>query len=251
MKDKKKRPNNSLFRAVFRLCGVMFLIVWGLLPILFGRLFSQKDIWWAAKKRQRIAQNLIRFLNIHLIQTGKITVGNYLYVGNHRSYLDPIAVACFIPFVPIAKAEVARWPIIGWGIRLSGVFFVKRESRDSRIQARQSLKHALLRGWGVLVYPEGTTAAVGMTLPFRPGTFAVAADVQKPIVPIAIEYDQVKAAFVGRDTFMSHFIKCFSTPNLTIKIHFFDPIEPFGQPPEVLQHQAKMSIDSWLATPSV
>jgi lyso-ornithine lipid O-acyltransferase len=83
----------------------------------------------------------------------------------------------------------------------------------------------LKSGQSVLVYPEGTTAAVGTTLPFKIGTFAIAAEENIPIVPIALEYADSSAAFVDDDLFLPHFLRVFSKKYTFIKIHFFEPIE--------------------------
>lgn len=211
-------------RACYRLAGMVCIIVSGLVPVIWGRLFSGKDLWWAVQKRQKIALRLLRFLAIRVEMSGEPVIGNYLYVSNHQSYVDPVCIAKWIPFVPIAKAEVSSWPLIGWGARMTGIFYVKREQAASRSLARDALHQLLRNGGAGLVFPEGTTSAAWKTLPFREGAFHVAASAQKNIVPMAIAYLDDTHAWTGDDGFIPHFLRVFAQPEMRVKLHFFAPV---------------------------
>jgi lyso-ornithine lipid O-acyltransferase len=234
----------SLLRGYYRLLGIAFIIIGHLIPVLVGRAFFKKDVWWAVKRRQLIARDLVRFLNIRIEQTGTPSVGNFLYVSNHRSYIDPVCKALWIPFVPIAKAEVGKWPVIGWGARMTGVFYVKRADKSSRNSTREAARELLKSGQSVLVYPEGTTAAIGTTLPFRIGTFAIAVEENIAVAPIAIEYADSQAAFVGDDLFVPHFLRVFSKKQTFIKLHFFPPMQESNA--EKLAEKTQYLIDNQL-----
>jgi 1-acyl-sn-glycerol-3-phosphate acyltransferase len=232
-------------RGVFRLIGIAVIIIGHLLPIVIGRFLFKKDMWWAVMRRQVMARHLVRFLNIRIEQTGKAVVGNFLYISNHRSYIDPVCVALWIPFVPIAKAEVGKWLLIGWGARMTGVFYVKRADKASRNSVREAARQVLKEGQAVLVYPEGTTTTKSQTSPFRAGTFVVAAEENIPVVPIAIAYDSEAAAFVDKDTFLPHFLKVFSQKQLRVRLHFFDALSRHD--PNLLLQESQKLIDNQLA----
>jgi len=111
-----------------------------------------------------------------------------LYVCNHRSLSDPVALTYYLDAYVIAKAEVADIPILNKGAKLTGIIYVKRESKDSRKATRQAMIDTVKSGLNVLVYPEGTTNGNMDTLPYRPGTFIEAAKNGIPVVPVVLEY---------------------------------------------------------------
>lgn len=121
-----------------------------------------------------------------------------LYVCNHRSLSDPMALCYFLDAFVIAKAEVGDIPLLNKGALLTGIIYVKRESKDSRKAARQALIDTVLSGQNVLVYPEGTTNANFETMPFRPGTFVDAAKNGIPVVPVTIEYKSENDLWIDR-----------------------------------------------------
>lgn len=159
--------------------------------------------WWAVFT--------LRWLGMEVSFEGPVPdgLGPVLLVGNHRSYLDPILVLTDLLAFPIAKAEVSRWPLIGAAARATGIIFVWREKRDSRAAALQAMEEKLREGYSVLVYPEGTTHADPYTAPFKAGAFRVAASMGIPVVPVAIEYQAAEDAWIGADTFVSHFLRTF------------------------------------------
>src|SRR6185436_14021215 len=95
-------------------------------------------------------------------------------VANHLSYLDPIVIGAQIPVAPIAKGEVASWPLIGSVASSLNGIFVDRSSVMSRARALRRA-HALLRaGVSILNFPEGTTTDGSRLLPFHRGIFGLA-----------------------------------------------------------------------------
>src|SRR5687767_6635198 len=88
---------------------------------------------------------------------GEIPRGGALIVANHISYLDPIAILPQCPAAPLAKAEVAEWPIIGSLADALGVIFVARKDRMARARALRRIHDLLEAGVPVLNFPEGTT----------------------------------------------------------------------------------------------
>jgi lyso-ornithine lipid O-acyltransferase len=214
----------NFLRGAFRLLGVAAIISGNLMPIIVGVVFFQKDLAWTLRQRQRIARQLVWLLNIKIHLSGAPTDGNFLFIGNHRSYIDPVVAAVSVAFMPVAKAEVAKWPLIGWAARITGVLYVKRENKQSRADTRTAIRRALLEGSPILIYPEGTTSAGNLTLPFRVSAFQVAAELRIPVVPIAIEYGESADAWTGNDTFIPHFMRTFSKPKMAVWIDFGAPI---------------------------
>lgn len=127
-------------------------------------------------------------LGMTIDKEGEIYDEPALYVCNHRSLSDPVAMTYFLDAYVIAKAEVADIPLLNKGAKLTGIIYVKRESKGSRKATRQAMIDTVKSGLNVLVYPEGTTNGQMDLLPYRPGTFIEAVNNGIPIVPVVLEY---------------------------------------------------------------
>ena len=55
--------------------------------------------------------------------------GNVLIVANHISWLDIFVVLSVQPARFVAKAELKRWPVLGWLITGVGTLYVERARR--------------------------------------------------------------------------------------------------------------------------
>lgn len=192
--------------------------------------------------RRRFVKTVMWLLGVRITSTGTPQHAPGIIIGNHISYLDPIAVLAFQEAWPVAKAEVASWPLIGWATQQTGILFVKRESKSSRADTLKAMEKALHDGIQILIYPEGTTQQAGPTMPFRPGAFRLAAKEGFPIFPVAITYDNPLAAFVGTDTFLPHFLKVFGTRRLRASLHFGPPV--IHSDPDELRQQCQAWIDA-------
>jgi 1-acyl-sn-glycerol-3-phosphate acyltransferase len=104
---------------------------------------------------------------------------------NHMALIDPIVVLHVLPrnIIPLAKAEVYDYPVIGIIPRVWGVIPVRREEVDRR--AVQQVLEVLRAGEIVLVAPEGTRAP--QLSQGKEGIAFLAARAGVPIVPVAIE----------------------------------------------------------------
>lgn len=127
-------------------------------------------------------------LNLHVEVKGKPLDTSALYVCNHRSFTDPIAISKYLRAFVIAKAEVASYPIINKGAEVTGVLYVKREDKNSRTETRKAFVDVIKNGHNILIYPEGTISTNKEPLPFKKGTFFEAAKEDITIVPVAIEF---------------------------------------------------------------
>jgi 1-acyl-sn-glycerol-3-phosphate acyltransferase len=112
----------------------------------------------------------------------------HIYVGNHGSYLDAIAVCISIPqsFSALGKIEMAKIPVFGW-IYQRIVVMIDRSNKESREQSVLSLKKDIEKGQSILIFPEGTMNKTSSTLSdFYDGAFKIAIETQTPIQPFVI-----------------------------------------------------------------
>ena len=112
----------------------------------------------------------------------------YIYVCNHSSYLDAIAVVLAIPgsFKPLGKIEMVKVPVFGLIYR-KVVVLIDRASKESRARSVEELKAGLAKGQSILVFPEGTMNQSNKALTdFYDGAFRLAIETGTPIVPMVI-----------------------------------------------------------------
>ena len=116
--------------------------------------------------------------------------GPFILVANHCSNLDPPIIGWatghnvgrVIHFM--AKAEMRRWPVVGWLARQSGVYFVRRGESDRAAQ-RFSLE-ALAGGRPIAVFPEGTRSRDGHLGGGRSGAAFLAMRSGASLLPVGI-----------------------------------------------------------------
>jgi 1-acyl-sn-glycerol-3-phosphate acyltransferase len=115
-------------------------------------------------------------------------VGPCLFVSNHTSYADILALLALVPrsFVFVAKREVLDWPLVGLFARRAGHLTVDRADARDGVSTAADVARAVEDGESVLVFPEATfTAAAGLR-PFRMGAFKTAVQTGTPVVPLAL-----------------------------------------------------------------
>lgn len=112
----------------------------------------------------------------------------HIYVSNHGSYLDAVAVCISIPqyFSPLGKVEMTKVPIFGL-IYKRIVVMIDRSSKESREQSVAALKKDITKGQSILIFPEGTMNKTPDPLSeFYDGAFRIAIETQTPILPFVM-----------------------------------------------------------------
>lgn len=200
----------SRLRAVVRLLGVVLLLLQGLATVALAYPFCAEAARLALK--QRWSARLLRVLGIKLKPQGEMPRnGPGLIVSNHISFIDVFAINASMPSSFVAKADVRRWPLIGWLSRHTDTLFLERGSRNGAQRAREQMVEHLRAGKRVAVFPEGTTSNGDQVLPFHSAMFQSAIDATITITPLAISYTNADGtrsyttAFIGETTL----IECF------------------------------------------
>ncbi len=215
------RNLRGLYRLLLFASSASLLICY----ILLLSLVSGTDIRRFMRLRQRWLLWLLPRLGVRLHLKGTPPDFPCIIMGNHRSYLDPVAMSAVVLAYPVSKAEVSNWPIIGYGSRISGVLYLKRESRGSRKRTLSGIAEKLREGYPIILFPEGTSHSEPTTITFKPGSFLLAAEAGFPVVPIAVEYRSPQDYWVGKDTFLPHFLRRFGEKEMHVYLHFGPKIE--------------------------
>ena len=231
--------------ASFRAILVVLYTSWQIILLTIESLFRGATIKVGYKHRRHWARNSMRIEGIQLVEKqGKITVPVALVVSNHRSLLDPVIQAAYIDAHIIAKDTVGNLPVIGKGARMTGIVFVKREKLRSRLAARNATKDLLEQGINVLVYAEGTTGTNKASDRFKPGTFAIATELDIPVIPVAIDYMK-KKDFWTSGGMGSQIMRQTGKWRTNAKLRIGDPI--YGGDAVILMNETKAWIDSNLS----
>lgn len=236
----------SLILGLTRL--IVFIVFVSFFSIIFYLMsfFCSKEN--NSKRALQLRDFLIRGLNtvlgIRTIIFGEKPAVQGLIVANHRSYFDPIVIVNQIHAFPVGKKEVASWPVIGYICKISGVLFVDRKCPKSRQETAENIREILAKGYSIINFPEGTTDVLPTTVDFNYGSFVMATKIKAAVVPVAIDYKEKTDAFVGDDTFIPHFLKCFGKWTTEIKVTFFPPI--YSEDATYLLNTSKNMIDEEL-----
>lgn len=160
---------------------------------------------------------------VRTVLHGKAPEGGLL-MANHQSYLDIWMIPKYAISVFVAKAEVRKMPLVGWGASAVNTVYVDRSSTESRKQTRDAIADRLRKGRSVVIFPEGTTHFGPELLPLKPGMFYIAAEEGFPIVPVVIYYEDDNLSWVGDESIGANFFRNFGRFSTTAHISFGEPI---------------------------
>jgi 1-acyl-sn-glycerol-3-phosphate acyltransferase len=90
-----------------------------------------------------------------------------LYVSNHVSWVDVLAIGSVTPVAFVAKREVASWPLVGMTAKVQRTVFVDRTRRQQTGEAVAGIVRRLAEGTSVVLFAEGTSSDGNRVLPFH------------------------------------------------------------------------------------
>jgi len=191
----------------------------GLIQGLPPRLVS----WW----HRRLCRALGMRIEIH-----GGPVPNALLVANHCSWIDIPVIGAQGPIGFLSKAEVRRWPLIGWMAGVAGTLFMTRGANQAAEMVR--LIEARLRAGGCIgVFPEGTTSDGSRLLRFHPRLLAAGQCEGVRVQPVALRFGTNEAPdpiapFIGDDDLLSHLARLVRHPGLAARLHFLPSFDASG-----------------------
>jgi 1-acyl-sn-glycerol-3-phosphate acyltransferase len=174
----------NFFRAVgrgIRLIG-MFVVFGTELAVKHPATREQRADWL-----HRFCARAMRRLGIEISVVGEFPERGAV-ISNHLSYVDIVVFAALHPCVFVAKAEMQRWPVVGWMTTMSGTVYVARGHGGSAMRARRGMQAAVDAGLPVVFFPEGTTTNGSHLLKFHSGLLAQALDSGAPVTAAYLRY---------------------------------------------------------------
>src|SRR5690349_968328 len=191
--------------------------------------------WWSTV--------LMRIFGLRSVRIGKPLPDPVLFVANHTSWIDiellhSQRAACFV-----AKAEIARWLLVGWMAATGGTIFHRRGSNHSLAAVMQAMVERLRGGRSVAVFPEGGTGHNGVLKVFHARIFQAALDAQVPVQPVALRFARdgrrvVDAGFREGENFMGNLLRMLGEAPLDAEVHFLTPVPAM---PDARRRMAELS----------
>ncbi|MGE3178581.1 MAG: lysophospholipid acyltransferase family protein [Vicinamibacterales bacterium] len=111
----------------------------------------------------------------------------YIFVSNHQSIYDIPVIFASLDFQLriIAKASLARFPVLGWHLKRGGHLFVDRTNPD-RAGILRRWRALVTDGLSLIIFAEGTRSWDGRVGRFKGGSFLLAMEAGLPVVPLAV-----------------------------------------------------------------
>jgi 1-acyl-sn-glycerol-3-phosphate acyltransferase len=183
---------------------------------------------------QRWCAGMLVLLGIELQSHGDPQPGPVLLAANHISWLDILALNAVEPARFVSKADVRRWPLIGWMVACGGTLFIERERKRDAMRVVHQVAAALGEGERIAVFPEGTTGDGHALLPFHANLLQAAIVGGMPVQPVALRYSDAfdavsrAAMFVGDTTLAMSVWRVVRAQTMRVRIDFLPPLESTG-----------------------
>lgn len=235
---------------VHRLWRAPTVALWVLLGLLLTALLQLLPIRWREPPRQRITclwmGGLLGLLPLRIRCHGHPLSSTALWVGNHVSWLDIIVLGARAPVRFVAKAEVRRWPLLGWLAERAGTLFIQR-GQASGDNLNQRLGNVLKSDHNLMIFAEGTTTAGDRVRTFHGRLLGCAVEQRRPVQPIALAYrrgDQRDrlAPFIGDDEFSRHLWRLLGSPTINVELHFLPLINSHDLGRNELARSARQAV---------
>ena len=165
----------GVMSAIARGVPLFILVFGGLLVLLLVRLV-ERPVCGAARPVTPyitvfVCRCALMLLGLKLSVEGRPMKGQGAVVANHSTWLDIFVLNASKRIYFVSKAEVARWPGIGWLARATGTVFIERNRARAAAQA-DLFRERLSAGHKLLFFPEGTSSDGTQVLPFKTTLFA-------------------------------------------------------------------------------
>lgn len=162
---------------------------------------------------------------------------SYVFVANHQGAFDIFLVYGYLNrnFKWMMKYQLRQIPVVGYTCAKAHHIFVDKRGPKKIKASYDAARETLKDGISLTVFPEGARTFTGHMGVFKRGAFALADELQLPVVPLTINgsFDIMPRM---RDM---HFANWHP---LTLTIH--QPIYPVGQGPENIEAIKNQAYDA-------
>lgn len=196
---------------------------------------------------------LCRIFGLRLRVSGAVQPPPVLLVSNHISWLDMMVLYSIVQAGFVSKAEIAKWPLIGFLARVAGTVFHHRGSHDSASSVTAAMTRRLNQGGRVAIFPEGGIRPGTGVKVFHARLFKAAVDADCPVQPVMIAYLRdgmldPEITFREDESFMMNFLRLLGRPACRCEVRFLAPMAAGGRPRRELAAAAHAAVTTAWAT---
>lgn len=245
----------AAFRRAVRLPALVLMLLLGLGTVLLVfPLIRERGRRFAIRHWSRALCACCGLRLLELPAPGASTLSNLppgrLLLANHVSWLDIFAINARCPVAFVAKAEIARWPLIGTLVARTGTLFIERGRRHAVHRMVEQVAQSLRTGTRVAVFPEGTTGDGASLLPFHANLVQAAIVGEARVLPVGLRYRDREGAraraveYLDETTFVESLWRIIGERGLRCELH---PLEEFAPQPGESRHGLAARVRSGLA----
>jgi 1-acyl-sn-glycerol-3-phosphate acyltransferase len=213
-----------LWHVVVDLPLILLLMLppWGRLLIGGEPLEHRAVRWWQG--------GLMRVFGFRMRRSGTPLHGAAVFVANHVSWIDIVALHSQRMMGFVAKREISGWPLVGWLAARGETIFHERGSSESLGGVLHEMLARLREGRSVGVFPEGRTRDGREVGPFHARIFLAAVEAGACVQPVALRYGerggaQRVVAFRPGESFFGNFLRLLGEPARSGEVVFLEPID--------------------------
>lgn len=241
-------------RRAFRLLKLAGLVLSGTLTLLLLFPFLDRDE--RDRRLVRWASRLVRIVGGRLRVVGrppKVRGEGALIVANHVSWLDIHALHSVLPARFISKADVRRWPLIGWMAESTGTLFLERSRKSDAARMNREMAGHLKAGECLSLFPEGTTTDGTDVQAFFPSLLQPAIDAEAKVWPLVIRYldrqgrHNPAIAYYGGTSLLESMLRVLGEPVFDVELTFLPPVSASGRHRRDLTRELEAAIQAVLA----
>ncbi len=187
---------------IFRLRSILFDIFFYTFTTMYLILFFPFALWGPRKlifilfrAWTRICLKMLSIIvGLHYTVRGRENLttttesGPCLIACKHQSAFDTIFISMYLDdIVIISKGQLASIPFFGYYLKKLGTIFIDRENKSSAIRdlVKQS-REAISNNRSLFIFPEGTRAKPGESIPYQRGISLLYRDLNVPVIPVAL-----------------------------------------------------------------
>lgn len=152
-----------------------------------------------------------------------------MLVANHLSWIDIPLIHSQRAAVFVGKAEIARWPLLGWMAKAAGTIFLKRGSTDSLNWVAERLSEKLSADRSVAIFPEAGTGNGLDVRRFHARLLKAAVLTDAPIQPVALRFMRdgqfcLSVTFRDKENLLQNIWRVLGERRIDAQLHFLEPI---------------------------
>ena len=180
-------------RLFYRIPWLLFLVLVGTPVTVLAHHRPFRDIRVGKKTMVEVisqwwSRSVCGIFGLRLQVLGTPQPGPQLFAANHISWIDIPVMHSYVSMGFVSKAEIEKWPAVGYLARIGGTVFHHRGSHDSASGAATLMSERLREGGNVAIFPEGGILPGDGVKRFHGRMFAAAIETGAPVQPVMLRY---------------------------------------------------------------